>query len=213
MPSRRWNSQNPWRSASETIHLNHGSSGTRRGTRNSSRKIRRTLFSIPASKWLNRRWCGSQKWLLVNYRRFHLPSSRGTPSQTAHAERRIISYPTKVHWRLQNNTYVTGCIVGETYWSSLERGWRKRIIRCMNMLHNIHLVERKATWWIYIYIYGRCRPDMWKHVSDASNQKAKRSKSGPSRNESSIMPDNYVVSSSLNLMMRTARTWKTLVGS
>ena len=32
IPSRRWNSQNPWRrSTPETIHLNPGSSGTRRG--------------------------------------------------------------------------------------------------------------------------------------------------------------------------------------
>ena len=39
--SRRWNSQNLWvRKASENIHLNPGASGTRRRTRNSSRKIR-----------------------------------------------------------------------------------------------------------------------------------------------------------------------------
>ena len=33
-------------------------------------------------------------------------------------------------------------------------------------------------------------------------RKAKRSKSGPSRNQNSIMQDNYVVSSSLNPMMK-----------
>ena len=38
--SRRWNSQNLWeRTESENIHLNPGASGTRRKTRNSSRKI------------------------------------------------------------------------------------------------------------------------------------------------------------------------------
>ena len=40
-PCRRWNSQNlRERTASENIHLNPGPSGTRRRTRNSSRKIR-----------------------------------------------------------------------------------------------------------------------------------------------------------------------------
>ena len=28
---------------------------------------------------------------------------------------------------------------------NLERGWRKRIIRCMDRLHKIHFIERKAT--------------------------------------------------------------------
>ena len=56
IPSRRWNSQNPWRrSTSETIHFHQGSSRTG----NSSRRIRRTLLSIPTSRWLNTRWCGS----------------------------------------------------------------------------------------------------------------------------------------------------------
>ena len=39
-------------------------------------------------------------------------------------------------------------------------------------------------------------PDMWKHMSAAA-----KSKSGLSRNQSSIMPDNFVVSSSMNQMM------------
>ena len=44
----------PWRrSTSETIHLNPEASRTRRGTRNSSRRIRRTLFSIAATSGLN----------------------------------------------------------------------------------------------------------------------------------------------------------------
>ena len=61
IPSRGWNSQNPWRrSTSETIHLNQGSFWTRRGIRSFSRRIRRTLFSKPSSRWLNTRWCGSK---------------------------------------------------------------------------------------------------------------------------------------------------------
>ena len=43
------------RLTSETTHLNLGSSGTRRGTRNSSRRTRQTLFSKPSSRRLNTR--------------------------------------------------------------------------------------------------------------------------------------------------------------
>ena len=42
-------------STSETIHFNPRSSGTRRGTRNSSRRIKQTLFSITTSRRLNTR--------------------------------------------------------------------------------------------------------------------------------------------------------------
>ena len=44
---------------------------------------------------------------LVFLRICHLSPSRGTQSQTVHAERRIISYSDEVHRRYQNNTYVT----------------------------------------------------------------------------------------------------------
>ena len=47
-------------------------------------------------------------------------------------------------------------------------------------------------------------PIMWKHMSDAA--KKKQSKNGPSRNRSTIMPEDYVVSSSLNQMMKTLNT-------
>ena len=51
IPSRRWNGPSLWRkSTSENIHLNQGSSTTRRGTRSSSRRIRRTLFPKPSSR-------------------------------------------------------------------------------------------------------------------------------------------------------------------
>ena len=39
-PSQMEQSKSMWRTASENIHLNPGSSGTRRRTRNPSRKIR-----------------------------------------------------------------------------------------------------------------------------------------------------------------------------
>ena len=46
-------------------------------------------------------------------------------------------------------------------------------------------------------------------MSDASKRKAKQSKNGSSRNQSSIMPDNYAVSSSLNQIINP--TWKILM--
>ena len=107
---------------------------------------RRLKPSNPSLRWLNTGRCGSPKWFLVYYGRFHLSPSRGTQSQTVHAERRIISCSNEVHRRYQNNTYVTRCIVGKTYWWLLERRWRKRIIRCMDRHHKIHFIERKATW-------------------------------------------------------------------
>ena len=45
--------------------------------------------------------------------------------------------------------------------------------------------------------------DMWKHVSDASKRKEKQN--GPSRSQNSIMPEDYVVFSLLNLMMKNSR--------
>ena len=104
----------------------------------------------PSSRWLNTGRCGSQKWFLVYRRRLHLSSSRGTQSQTAHAERRKISYSVEVHRRYQNNTYVNWCIVEKTDWWLLERGWRKRIIRCMDRIYMIYFVEWKAKWWIHM---------------------------------------------------------------
>ena len=57
IPSRRWNSQSLWRrSGSENIHLNPGSPRPRRRTRSFSKRIRRTLFSKPSSRWPGG-WC------------------------------------------------------------------------------------------------------------------------------------------------------------
>ena len=50
---------------------------------------------------------------LVHFGEVHLSPSRGTQSQSVHAERRIISYSTEVHRRYQNSTYVTGCITDD----------------------------------------------------------------------------------------------------
>ena len=91
IPSRRWNSQNLWeRTGSENIHLSAGTSGKRRRTSNSSRKIRRTLLHLPLQDDSTRDDAEA-----TYYRRFHV--SPGTQSQTVHAERRIISFSVEIH--------------------------------------------------------------------------------------------------------------------
>ena len=46
---------------------------------------------------------------------FNLLPSRGTQSQTEHAERRINSYSVEVHRLHQNHAYIIGCVIGKTY--------------------------------------------------------------------------------------------------
>ena len=115
---------------------------------------------------------------------------------------------------LARSPKIIGGIVGKTGWWLLERGWRKRIIWCMDNRHKIYSCERKArlTRKQTIPRPDNVWPDMWKHMSDAA-KKAKRSEGGLSRNQSSIMPDNYVVSSWWTRWWRIStyhekRSWK-----
>ena len=136
IPCHRWNGKTLWRrSKSETIHHNPGQSWQRRGTRYSSRWIRRVFFN-PRTR-LIMVWWWSQKWFLVFLRRFHLPSSCGTPSQTVRADWRIIPYSTEIHWRYHNHRHDVRCDVGETYCRILERWWISRIVRYVDRFHEI----------------------------------------------------------------------------
>ena len=91
--------------------LNPRSPRPRRRTRKPSRRIRRVFFT---TTWrLVVVWWWSQKWFLVHLKRFHLPSSCGTLSQTVRADWRIIPNSTEIHWRYQNYRHDVGCDVGE----------------------------------------------------------------------------------------------------
>ena len=143
--SRSWKSPNRWRkSTSEIIHLNE--------ERNKKFFEENQTGSSPTpiqdDSTLDDAEAENGFWSVTGD--FILSSTRGTRSQPAHAERRIISLSDEVHWRWQNNTYITGCIVGETYWRLLDSGWRKRTIWRMERLHKIHQNERKATWWVHM---------------------------------------------------------------
>ena len=100
--------------------------------------------------------------------------------------------PAEVHWRDQNQQILHWTF----YWRNIDDYWNvdgERIITCMDRLHKVHFIERKATWRIYMVWRRLTRkqttsrpdsvwPDMWKRMSDMQ-RKAKRSKSGQSRNQ------------------------------
>ena len=100
--NRRWTNQTSWRrSRPENIHLDTGSSNSRRRPKRCSWRIRRV--SSTTSRLISGcRW--SDKWLLVHVTKLHIPPSRWTQSQTLLAKRRIIPYSIEIHWRLQNDT-------------------------------------------------------------------------------------------------------------
>ena len=138
------------RTASENIHFNPGSSGTRRRTRNSSRKIRWITFSNPLQEDSTRdaEEAESDFWTITGefiYRHHGEPESNCTCRKKKHF---LIGWSTSTlpeqhihHW--------TYCWIKNTedYWNV---DGEKRIVRCMDRLHKIHFIERKATWRIFM---------------------------------------------------------------
>ena len=102
---------------------------------------------------------------------------------------------------------IRGCNVGETYWRLLERWWQQRIVGCMDRFHEIHFIEWEATdvhgpggdW------RGNKRPEdptMCRQICGSiclMHGNAKKSKTGPSRSQNSIMPEDNVVLFSIEL--------------
>ena len=87
----------------------------------------------------------------------------------------------------------------------------------MDRFHKIHVFERQATWRIHM-VPGETDEetsnlktrqcvagDLEAYVRCVETQR--KTKNGLSRNQSSTTPEDCVVSSSLNLMMRNSRTW------
>ena len=148
IPSRRWNSQSLWRrSTSENIRLNPGSPRQRRRTRSSSRRIRRVFFNLTTRLIVERWW--SQRRFLVYLRRVHLPSTRGTQSQTFHADWRIIPCSTELHYRYQDYRHDVGCEVGETYWRWNVDGGRE-LSDMWTCFTRFTILSEEATGWIYM---------------------------------------------------------------
>ena len=78
------------------------------------------------------------------------PPSRWTQSQTLLAERRIIPYPTEIHWCIQNYSNEFGCQAGETHRWLLEYRWVKRLVGSLDRFHSIYSIGRKTFWRIYV---------------------------------------------------------------
>ena len=74
-------------------------------------------------------------------------------------------------------TYTSLDVLLEKILQMPEFGWRKRIVRCMDRLHKIHFIERKATRRIHMVREETRKqtasrpdnvwPDMWERMSDA----------------------------------------------
>ena len=141
--NRRWTNQTSWRrSRTENIHLDTGTSNSRRKSRRFSWWIRRV--SSTTSRLISGfRW--RDKWFLVHVRKLHMPPSRCTKSQTLLAETRIISYSTETQWRIQNFSYELGCQAREAHWWLLQYRWVTRLVRSLDKFHTIYSIGRKTS--------------------------------------------------------------------
>ena len=191
VPNRRWNSQTFWRrSCSENIHLNPGSSGTRRGTRlifeenqtgplqphfETHRGMMVELGKISGP-------CQAISFTVI----MQNPGSNCTCRKKNHFLFTWYIYMyVCIFRRYQNYRYILGCNLGENiedYWNvegdrELSETWTG-----FNKFH--FLVEKPPdgyTWsgWILTRKQTTSRPDtlwpeIWKDMSDASKRKEKQ---------------------------------------
>ena len=141
------------------------------------RKIRRTLFSNPTSRWLNTWWCGSWKWFLVHYGGF---------IYRRHVEPRVKLYMSREESLLLPLKYID---VSRTTRTSLnvlkiigKFMEKRKLSGAWTSFHNMHFIDWEAT---LTDLHGLVRevtkkhttsrpdnvwPDMWKHMSDASKK-------------------------------------------
>ena len=140
IPSRRWTNQTSWRrSGTENIHLDSGTSNSRRRSKIFSWRIRR-VSSITTSRLTSGcRW--SDKWLLVHVRKLHMPPSHWAQSQTLLAERRIILFFTEIHWRLQNYAGKLGCYAWAPHRWLLEYRWIMRFVWFLDRFHPAYSIK------------------------------------------------------------------------
>ena len=127
---------NPWRkSASETIHINQGSSWTRRGTRSFSRsakmrKLKMVSGLLREISFIAITWNPESNFTCRKKNHFLLHWS--TPTLP---EQHILHL--MYCWR--NLLQIAGKLS------------RQRIIRCMDRLHSVQFIERKGTWRINMF--------------------------------------------------------------
>ena len=157
--------------------------------------------------------------ILVHYRRFYLSPSCRTPSRTVLWCRKKNHF--LFHWSTstlpeQNIRHWMYC--GKNILKIAGRWMEKENYQMHWQVSQDLFFEWKASWRIYMVWCetdeGTNRPQdrtMYGHRCGSTclmHRSAKQSKSGLSTNQNSIMPDNYVVSSSLNQMMKILNTMK-----
>ena len=175
------------------------------------------VCSIPSSRRLNPWWW--RRWKMISGR------SQEKFIYRHHVEPRVklyvpreesFTYSVEVHRRCQNNIYISGRIGGENIEDYWKCGWRMKIMRCMDRIHKICSIKRKATRRIHLLrgetskktINFSSRRYMARYVQAYvwCSEKRKQNKSGPSRNQRSTMPDNWEECTSSNQMMKSSST-------
>ena len=126
----------------------------------------------------------ARKFLLHFRRRHHSPPSRVTKNQTLHAERRIISNSSEIHWLYQGNTYDLGCIAGKPHRRLSESRWIKRFVWFLDRFHTNYYIEWKTSDG-FLWSGERHRrqaksrpdhlwPEIWKDMSKTAKQREKQ---------------------------------------
>ena len=129
-----------------------------------------------------------------------------------------------MHRRDEGYKYIIGCNAGEKCRRLLERWWRSRIVRYVDKFHQVRFSGRKTTRWMCMD-----REETDKKTNDLQarhfcghrcgkmclmRRSEEKRKSGLSRNQSSMMPEDYVVFTSLIPRMKNSRIlWKMRVES
>ena len=205
IPNRRWNSQALWRrSGSENIHFNPGSPRPRRRTRKSSRRSDGSSSTPLDGEARTDLWSISGNFIYLHH---------VEPRVNLHVPRDIMS--TEIYRRDQNYRYILGCNAGDKYRRLLDGWWRENYL-----MHG--QASRDSFYWTKGYLKDINGPGgEWQENKRPPDQTqcgqkfgktcpmertAKRSKNGQSRNRSSTTPEDWVVSSSLNLRIKNSDT-------
>ena len=133
-------------------------------------------------------------------------------------ERSVIPNSTEIYRRDQGYGYVTGCNAGEEYRRSLECWWGPRLARNLDRFHQVHYIGWKTTGWTSM-VQGEtdkkekrppdltlCGQRFGKVCRKRRN--VKKIKSGLSRNQSSTIPEDCVVFTSLIQSMKISRIFR-----
>ena len=87
--------------------------------------------------------------LLVNWRRFHLSSSRRIWSSTRRVERKM-SNITEVYWRDQDNEHTFRRVAKKSSWRLLERKCGSKLVRLMDRIHEVCTIVWKTSKMIFL---------------------------------------------------------------